>query len=178
MGYAYQYETSPRKLKPEYDAPKKKKKTTTKAKNVNNKTKKTNAKIKKESERKKAKEVVVARVNFTVLIAIALGCILLTMYRSVKINESFTEVQALSRTVSSLEKENSQIAVNIQNNLNLSNIESTASSVLGMQKLSSKQTYYINLDTKDYVEVTTKKAVKEEKPGFFKSLINKIINFF
>ena len=176
MGYAYQYETSPRKLKPEYDTPKKKKqptKATTKKKTTTAKTKKT-----KEKAKAKEKDVAIARANFTMLMIIALGCILLIMYRNVKINEAFTQVQALSKTVSNLEKENSQISVSIQNNLNLSNIESTASSVLGMQKLSSKQTFYINLDTKDYVEVTTPTVKVEEKTNFFENIFNKIKSFF
>lgn len=123
-------------------------------------------------------EAKVARTNFTILMVIALGCILLLMYRNVKIRESFAGVQSLSKSVSLLEKENSQIAVNIQNNLNLSNIESIATSNLGMQKLSNKQTVYINLDTKDYTEISQKSIIKEEKQNIFQKIADWAVNFF
>ena len=109
---------------------------------------------------------------------VILGCILLLMYRNVKIRESFAGVQDLSKKVSSLEKENSQISVQIQNNLNLNNIEEIATTSLGMQKLSSKQTVYINLDTKGYTEVSSKSITKKEKKSLFQKVIDKIVDFF
>ena len=164
MGYnAYQYETSPRKLRPEENIPPKK----SPKKNQKLKNNNTKEKIKKQQEKIKAREIKIARINFMIVMAIFILCILFIMYRSVKINESFTEIQTLSKTVSSIEKENSQISVNIQNNLNLSNIENIASSTLGMQKLSSKQTIYINLDTKDYTEINDNKIQKDKEPRFF-----------
>lgn len=126
----------------------------------------------------KIQEAKTARTNFAILMVIALGCILLLMYRNVKIRESFAGVQALSKQVTIIEKENGQIAVNIQNNLNLNNIESIATSSLGMQKLSSKQTVYINLDTKDYTEISQRSIIKEHKPSFFEKVINRVVDFF
>jgi len=174
--YAYQYGTSPRKLKSEYDTPKKR--SPKKLKKTNTSMKKVKIKSKKVQEKLKAQESRVAQINFTFIMVISLGCILLMMYRSVKINEAFNEVQSLSKSVQSIEKENSQISVNIQNNFNLSNIESIATSTLGMQKLSSKQTMYITLDTKDYTEVSSKQVAPEQKDGFWKSLFKKIGNWF
>ena len=174
--YGYQYGTSPRKLEPEVRTPK-----TKSPKKVTNtkKPKKTKAiQSKKYQDKVKAKEALVARTNFAIIMVIALGCVLLLMYRNVKIRESFAGVQALSKSVSSLEKENSQIAVNIQNNLNLNNIESIATATLGMQKLSSKQTVYINLDTKDYTEVSQKNITKESSPSLIQKIISKIVDFF
>lgn len=173
--YAYQYETSPRKLKPEYDIPKKKSQNRPK-KNTINKAVKPKSKIAKSKQ--KAREARIARINFGITILIVLLCILFMMYRSVKINEAFNEVQVLSKNVSDIEKENSQIAVNIQNSLNLSNIESVATSTLGMQKLSNKQTIYITLDTKDYVEISSNKIEKEQEKGFFQKVFDKLSNIF
>jgi cell division protein FtsL len=177
MGYssAYQYGTSARKLKPEINTPPKK---SPKKSNKSNKVKKAKIKSQKIKDKIKAKETKTARINFTILTVITIGCILLTMYRSVKINEAFTNVQNLSKEVSALEKENSQISVNIQNSLNLNNIESIASSTLGMQKLSSKQTIYITLDTKDYTEINTNKTQSSKDEGFFKKLWNSFIDLF
>ena len=131
------------------------------------------------SKKKKARETAIIRGNFILLMIVSIGCIFLIMYRSVKINESFNQMQKMSKTVSNLEKENSQIAVQIQNNLNLNNIEQIASSTLGMQKLSSKQTVYISLDTKDHTEISNKKILEEEEnKGFLKTIWNKIVNLF
>jgi outer membrane murein-binding lipoprotein Lpp len=180
MGY-YQYGTSARKLKPEYDAPPKKspKKSKTKAKTKkNSKTKKVEVKSKKIKDNLKAKELKTARINFVIVMVIAIGCILFTMYRSVKINETFTKVQALSKKVSEIEKENSQISVQIQNSLNLNNIESIASSTLGMQKLSSKQTIYVSLDTKDYTEVNNNKSQSTKNENIFQKLLKSFFDLF
>ena len=100
------------------------------------------------------------------------------MYRSVKIREYYAGVQTLNKEISSLEKENGQISVQIQNNFNLNNIEEIAATTLGMQKLSSSQTVYVNLDTKDYTEISPKSIIKEEKTSLFKKIIDKIVDFF
>ena len=177
--YGYQYGTSPRKLEPEVRTPKKSPKKIVTAKKTKKSVKKTKEiKSKKYQDKVKSQELKLARTNFAILMVIALGCILLLMYRNVKIRESFAGVQSLSKTISSLEKENSQIAVSIQNNLNLNNIESIATSTLGMQKLSSKQTIYIELDTKDYTELSQKSIIKESKPNLFQSAINWVVDFF
>ncbi|MBR2289606.1 MAG: cell division protein FtsL [Clostridia bacterium] len=173
--YGYQYGTSARKLEPEVRTPKKSSKKVAKTKQVK-KTKE--IKSKQYKDKVKSQEAKVARTNFAILMMIALGCILLLMYRNVKIRESFAGVQSLSKTVSAIEKENSQIAVNIQNNLNLNNIESIAASSLGMQKLSSKQTVYINLDTKDYTEISQKSIIKEAKPSLFQRIVDWAVDFF
>lgn len=176
--YAYQYETSPRKIKPEYDTPPKKKvpaRNSNTKKNVNKKSAQT--KQRNTLNKAKAREAKIARVNFSIVAIVVLVCILFMMYRNVKINESFNQIQVLTKTVSNIEKENSQLAVNIQNSLNLSNIESIAASTLGMQKLSNKQTVYVTLDAKDYVEVSSPKIQKKEK-GFFEKIIDNISNWF
>lgn len=171
--YGYQYGTSARELEPEVRTPKKSPKKTKKV-TKSNKT----IKSQKYQDKVKAKEAKVARTNFSILMVIALGCVLLLMYRNVKIRESFAGVQALTKEVSSLEKENSQIAVNIQNNLNLNDIEKSATTALGMQKLSSKQTIYINLDTKDYTEVSKKSIIKENKPSIWSKICDTVRDIF
>lgn len=167
--YDYQYDSTARKKEPEVKTRKKLPKKSISKIKQNNKNK---------ANKSKNKEAIVARTNFAILMVIILGSTLLLMYRNVKIRESFAGVQALSKEVTRIEKENSQIAVNIQNNLNLNNIESVASSSLGMQKLSSKQTIYINLDTKDYTEITQKSITKEDKTNIIQDAINWVKDFF
>ena len=161
-GYGYQYETSPRKIEHEYNTPKKAKK-----QNV----KKPKIKSQKLKEKQKAKELKVARTNLSIVIVIAILCVLFAMYRTVKINESFSELQAMKKQIAEIEKVNSQILVNVQNSMNLSAIEEAAVS-LGMQKLSTKQTIYIALDKKDYVEPNTNIVVEER--NFIEKVVDKI----
>ncbi len=170
-GYGYQYETSPRKIEHEYDIPKKKRKT------VKNKAPKVKIKSEKFKEKQKAKDLQVAKHNFELIMIFAIICILCVMYRTVKINERFAEVQSLTKQAAEIEKVNSQIAVNVQNSMNLSTIESLAMTNLGMQKLSNKQTVYITLDKKDYVESNVKHDEKQDE-GFINKIIDKISDIF
>lgn len=163
----YQYETSPRKLS-EYDIPKKKVKKASKPRN----------KTKISKEKMLEQETKMAKFNFTIILILALGCLLIMTLRNVKIDESFSELQGLEKEIASLEKENSQILVNIQNSLNLSNIETAAASTLGMQKLTNKQTVYVSLDTKDYVEVNNQSTSNEEEQNFLQKLWDKFLDLF
>ena len=46
-----------------------------------------------------------------------------------------------------------------------------------MQKLSSKQTVYITLPKKDYVESASEKVVIEEEKTWWEKIADKILNF-
>ena len=103
----YQYETSPRKLEPEYTPnknPYKAKKTTTRTKSKarQEKTKKQNEKI-----------ILYIVLGFSILFAIS--------YRNSQIDESFMKVQELKEELSQVEKENAQLEVSIENGLNFNN---------------------------------------------------------
>ncbi len=163
----YQYETSPRKLT-EYDIPKKETK----------KAKKPKKSPKMSKKKMMEQETKMAKFNFTIILILALGCLLLIVYRNVQINESFSEVQGLEKQIASLEKENSQISVNIQNSLNLNNIETAAAVNLGMQKLTNKQTVYVSLDTKDYVEVSPSSTTDTKEKSFLGKLWDKFLDLF
>ena len=162
----YQYETSPRKLKPEYEPRKnpyaKKKSTALKQKNQ------------KQEEKRKirphVKAVFYVLIGFTILFAIS--------YRNSLITESFNKKEQLKGELSTLQKENAQLEVNIENSLNLSNIEKSASSKLGMQKLDDSQKIYVSLPKKDYVEPASEKVLVTEEKGWFQSIIDKIANLF
>lgn len=96
-------------------------------------------------------------------------------YRNSQINETFTQNQKLEKQISAVQKENEQLEVNIQNSLNLSQIEQEAKERLGMQKLNSKQTTYIQLPKKDYVEAPTEQIVIQDTS---ESIIDIVINWF
>ena len=78
--------------------------------------------------------------------------------------------------MSSLQKENEQTKVSIENGLNLNNIEKLAKEKLGMQKLTNKQTVYINLPKKDYVESASEEVVVKTEKNWFAQLWDKVMS--
>lgn len=166
---AYQYETSPKKIEPEYHSKKKSKKyvpKTPKSK-VNNVKKKALLKMKEETKQK---------VKICTYIFVLFAMFLLISYRNTLINQNFAQIQKIKSNVQEVEKENEQIDMNIRNSLNLPNIEEQAK-LLGMQKLSNSQKIYITLDKKDYVEASGEAVVIEEK-SWFDNLIDAILSIF
>lgn len=161
----YQYETSPRKLQPEYEPRVKKypkKSTARKTKVVPKKKIKTKA---KKEVRSQTKAIIYVMIGFIVLLAIS--------YRNSVINEKFAEIKNLKTNLAAIQKENEQLEVNIENNLNLQTVEQAAKELLGMQKLDNKQTVYVNLPKQDYVEPASEEIMKEDNTSW----IEKIINF-
>ena len=163
MATKYQYTTSPRKLEPDYN--KKQKKKRQKLKVVED-VKRQDIKVSKEQKKQ--------RKRITMLIVIVFAVFLTVSYRNSQINERFSEVQNLKKELSSIQKENEQLKVNIENSLNLKYIEQMAKEKLGMQKLTNRDTVYINLPKKDYTESASEKVVVEE--NWFEKIINKIFN--
>ena len=163
----YQYETSPRKLEPEYTPvknPYKKKKTT--ARNLQ-KAKKDKI---KEAKKQKARAIKYIAIGFLIIFGIS--------FRSSQIDESFTKVQELKEELAQVEKQNAQLEVAIENDMNLKSLEQEAKTQLGMQKLNSKQTIYATLPKTDYIEQASEKVVIEEKDSPLKVIINTIKNIF
>ena len=97
-------------------------------------------------------------------------------YRNSVINERFSEIQDLKNNLAVINKENEQTEVAIKSSLNLTNIEKTASSKLGMQKRTNKQTIYVELPKEDYVEKATEEIQLEENTSWLQKLKNFIKN--
>lgn len=178
--YAYQYETSPRKLKPEYSRPTKtipKKKTTAKKSTTTKKVTKTVVK-KKEQPKRDAKTD--SKIKFSIFkkSVLLFALLFLILFRNAQISGAFSEIQNLKAEKTTIQKENDQLEISIQNSINLNNIEQAAKSLLGMQKLSSKQTVYINLPKEDYVEQRTEEVIIEEEKGVLETIKEKIMNIF
>ena len=168
-GYGYQYETSPRKLKPEYEPNKNpyKKKKSTLTKKQNNK--KVNKKpIAKKKTKYNYKPVAYIMLVFTMLFTIS--------YRHSLINEEYNKKESIKSQVSAVQKENEQLKVSIENSLNLNSVAKAAEDKLGMQKLDNNQKIYINLPKKDYVESATQDVVKTEDTNVFQKIIKEIKN--
>ncbi len=160
----YQYGTSPRKIEPEI--PRKSQSQNRKLKVVEDLPKQ-EVKLSKQQKKKQAKMTILVIAIFAILLTIS--------YRNSQINEKFNQVQNLKKQLSTLQKENEQLEVSIQNSVNYNTIEKLAKEKLGMQKLTNKQTIYVALPKKDYVESATEEVVKEEK-NWFEQIIDKILN--
>jgi len=161
----YEFSTSPRKLEPELNPKRHKQR---KKLRVVEDLPRQEIKISKAQKRRQAK---------LTLTVIAIFALLLTIsYRNSQINEKFTQVQSQKKELASLQKENEQLKVNIANGLNLNNIEKIAKEKLGMQKLTNKQTLYVSLPKKDYVESASEKVVIEKEQNWFENFVNKIFN--
>ena len=173
----YMYETSPRKVKPDYipyekKKPVQKKKTSTVSKKAQTaqKNKKKNKKQIKLKNNKQLKYFVYLLIGFAVLFAIS--------YRNSQINESFSELKEAQAQYALLQKENEQLEVSIENNLNLTELEQIAKEQLGMQKATSSQTKYVVLPKKDHVEAATEEIKIEETQNLFEKIIEYITNLF
>ena len=160
---SYQYETSPRKLKPEE---KPNKRNNNKKKISNQKQEKTKAVSQVKSE---VKAIMYIIIGFAVLFAI--------IYRNSLITASFNQKEDLKKQLSTLQKENAQTEINIQTSLNLANIENSASKMLGMKKLDDSQKVYVSLPKKDYVETASEQVVVTEEKNWFEKAIEAIIDF-
>ncbi len=158
--FEYQYDTSPRKVK-----------TTTRRKK----------KIQKKPylvKNKKTKNKVNEKPNLKLALGIVFVMLFIIIYRNSMVNEEFSKLQDLKKQATSIQKENEQLEVNIQNSINLNNIETSAKALLGMEKLTSAQTVYIDLKKQDYVEASAEAVILEEDGNWIKDLKNKIINLF
>ena len=177
--YSYQYETSPRKLKPEYTRPVRKvqKKKSTARKTTVKKVEKTVVKKKEVAKTKAQSDGKVKYVVFGKALLL-FAIIFLLLFRNAQISGAFSEIQSLKAEKTVIQKENDQLEISIQNSINLNNIEQAAKSLLGMQKLSSKQTVYINLPKKDYVEQRTEEVIIEEEKNIFETIKSTIMNIF
>ena len=167
----YQYETSPRKLEPEYRPIKKKypKKSTAKKKNSIKMKNIQNQKSKLELS-SKVKAIICVRIVFAVLFAIS--------YRNTVISEKYSQIKNLKSNLAAIEKENEQLEVNIESKTNLSNIEKEAKEKLGMKKVGDKQTVYVNLNKRDYVESASEDVILNQEKNIFEKILEKIKNIF
>lgn len=176
QGYkGYQFETSPKKLQPEYEPNRKQnidKKSKTKT--TTEKTIKANEfkrnKASKEEIKKKARFIVYILFGFSVLFTIS--------YRNSIINEKFNQKEALKSELTEIQKVNEQLEVSVENELNLTSIEKIAKEQLGMSKLNNGQKVYVNLSKKEYVESQVNEIVIEKNESIYQKVYNKIKEFF
>ena len=162
----YQYGTSPRKLEPDYTRKTKQKRRPLK---VVEDLPRQQIKVSKEQRKRQMRTTVTVIGLFLLLLTIS--C------RNSQIDRQFDQIQDQKKQLAALQKENEQLKVSIENSVNIRNIEKVAKEELGMQKLSSKQTVYITLPKKDYVETAAEKVVIYDNKFWLRKLADKILNF-
>ena len=160
---AYQYETSPRKLQPEYDEPTRKKKIDKKVQNQ-----------KATSKKKVVKRKLKPNVKMVLYVIIVFAVLLTISYRNSQITIKFNKKEELKKNLSAIQKENEQLKVSIEQSLNLNNVEQSAKDLLGMQKLDNSQKKYINIEKKDYIQPALEEVIVSEEKNWFESIISKI----
>lgn len=159
----YQYETSPRKLKPEYEPIKR---TYPKKSTARNTRKKVQAVPKKTS---KAKILLYVAIGFISMFVIS--------YRYAVIDKTYSNLKEKKAELSAIEKEAAQLEANIESSLKLTTIEQEAREKLGMQKRSPEQTIYVTLPKSDYVETSSEEIKDSSKnSNWIVEIINKIID--
>lgn len=165
----YQYGTSPRKIEPEYrpkrKTKKKNNKISIKEKELRQRKNEQNRQKIKLEKKKHHKNIVMIFAIFMVLLIVS--------YRNSLINERFNEIQNKKNKLSSIEKANGQMEVNIEGSLNLGTIGNKAKESLGMGKLNNDQKVYVTLDKKDYVESSVDKS-EDENRGWIQMILDKI----
>ena len=78
--------------------------------------------------------------------------LMLISYRYATIDANFRQKENLKKELASIQKENEQLKVNIEKQMNFNAIEQEAKEKLGMQKLDNNQKVYVNLNKSDYIE--------------------------
>ena len=158
----YQYETSPRKLQPEYEQPKERyssKKTTT---------------VKKETTKIAQKKQVKFRIKTVACICFIFASLFVISYRNSQINQSFNENEKIKSDLAAIQKQNEQLKVSLENSLNLSNIEKVAKEK-GMQKLDNSQKVYVSLNKQDYVEAASEEVIIEDDTNWLQKFLNTLL---
>ena len=115
--------------------------------------------------------------DLVLYVFIAFAVLITISYRNSLITENFNKVEELKENLNAVKKQNEQLTVSIENSLNLKNVEQAAKEN-GMQKLTTKQTVYVNLPKKDYVEPSSEKIQMDEEENIFQKIINSIKNIF
>ncbi len=162
---AYQYETSPRKLKPDYEPVKK--------------TYPKKSTARRTSRVEEAKKMKAMYRRITMYVAIGFIGLFIISYRYSLIDDTHKELKQEEAKLALIEKETTQLEANIESSLNLKKIEEEARTRLGMSEPSAEQKVYVSLPKTDHIE-TSSDEVKPNtsEDNWLIAIINKITKNF
>jgi len=164
----YEYETSPRKLEPEY----------TPVRRVQHTKQPNRKKVRTQNISRQKKKAKATNKNFARILCIVIGfsVLLLISYRYALINASFNEKENLKTELANIQKQNQQLKVNIEQGMNINTIEQEAKERLGMQKLDNNQKVYVNLEKTDYIESAVSNETENEVETWWSKLFKDLFN--
>lgn len=170
------YETSPRKevefdefFEEQLEREKKdlEKREKQKEKLKRQKVKEEQAKIKRESKRN-VKVITGLCIFFAVFSIIG--------YRVFLINNSLKEKENLKVQLAEIKKQNEQLQVTIEQQMNLNTIEQEAKEKLGMRKLDNNQKVYVNLNKEDYTQSSDTTETESKNETWWSKLLKDLFN--
>ena len=97
-------------------------------------------------------------------------------YRVFLINDSLKEKENLKAQLAEIKKQNEQLQVNIEQQMNLNTIEQEAKEKLGMRKLDNNQKVYVNLNKEDYTQSSISTEEGEERETWWSKLLKDLFN--
>ena len=148
----------------------------------NNKTLERKAKQKEKLKREKIKEQAQikreSKKNMKVISGLCIFFAVFSIigYRVFLINNSLKEKEKLKAQLSEIKKQNDQLQVTIEQQMNLNTIEQEAKEKLGMRKLDNNQKVYMNLNKEDYTQSSVKKETSNEKDTWWAKLLKDLFN--
>ena len=157
----YQYETSPREIKPEYDEPKKSYSKKSSARKTNNKN--------------QTKTKPINQAKILMYIAIGFAALFVISYRYAVIDNTYASLKSIKAELAAVQKETAQLEANIESSLQLTTIEEEAKEQLGMQKRTNEQTVLLTLPKTDYIESSSEEIKSETNQNWFMQIIDKIM---
>ena len=161
----YQYETSPRKIEPEYEQIKQ---VYTKKSTARRMSRKEENKKKREFQRKVMLYIVIC---FTALFIIS--C------RYSAIDDTHAKLKKEEEKLALIEKETTQLEAGLETSLNLTTIEQEAKDKLGMQKRTPEQMVYVSLPKTDHIESSSEQVKSSDfEQNWLMKIINKITQNF
>lgn len=177
QGYkGYQFETSPRKLQPEYEPEEEKKQV--KKEPVQRAKKKENTNKEVEKRTKASRAEIKRKATFIAYIVFGFSILFTISYRNSIINEKFNIKENNKAQLSEIQKINEQLEVSVENELNLTSIEEMAKDKLGMSKLSNSQKVYVDLPKKEYVESSVGGINTQTTTNMYEKALNFVTNIF
>lgn len=177
QGYkGYQFETSPRKLQPEYEPEQEQKQV--KKQLTQNKEKREKVHKNNEKRQKASREEIKRKATFVAYILFGFSILFTISYRNSIINEKFNEKENSKSQLAEIQKINEQLEVSVENELNLTSIEEIAKDKLGMSKLDNNQKVYVDLPKKEYVESKVDGINAQDSKSVYEKVVNFVTNIF
>ena len=177
QGYkGYQFETSPRKLQPEYEPEQEQKQV--KKQPTQNKQRKEKEQKNTDKKQKASREDIKRKATFVAYILFGFSILFTISYRNSIINEKFTQKENNKAQLAEIQKINEQLEVSVENELNLTSVEEIAKDKLGMSKLNNNQKVYVNLTKKEYVESKVEGINVQDNKNVYEKVVNLVTNIF